>query len=252
MGLIMKVNIFILSYKKIKIAKLDNCYKYLLCGSSNYQVPNNSCDLIKCDNDGENISKKNEFYSELTGIYWAWKNSSQDIIGFVHYRRFLVNNRIFHRPINQKKIKKILNNFDIILRNNKKIGTTVLENTINSIGEENYNILKQIIFENFSDYYPYFLKVMSEERLAANNIFITSQELFSDYCSFLFSVCMECEKKIDLDKIPQNIRRIFGYIGERLLITWVYKNKLRVYYNTMYNTEWKKFLKLKLLHKTEK
>ena len=39
------------------------------------------------DNEGDNISAKNPFYCELTGMYWAWKNLNADYIGLVHYRR---------------------------------------------------------------------------------------------------------------------------------------------------------------------
>ena len=37
------------------------------------------------DNTGDNISAKNPMYSEMTGLYWAWKNLSCDYIGLVHY-----------------------------------------------------------------------------------------------------------------------------------------------------------------------
>lgn len=44
------------------------------------------CDVR--DNMGENISEKNNIYSECTALYWMWKNAPKtDYIGLCHYRR---------------------------------------------------------------------------------------------------------------------------------------------------------------------
>ena len=40
------------------------------------------------DDTGVSISEKNRYYSELTGIYWVWQNTSHDITGCCHYRRY--------------------------------------------------------------------------------------------------------------------------------------------------------------------
>ena len=43
------------------------------------------------DRGDDHISDLNPYFSELTGLYWAWKNLKSDYIGLVHYRRYLAN-----------------------------------------------------------------------------------------------------------------------------------------------------------------
>ena len=45
------------------------------------------------DDEGDNIADKNGVFNEMTAIYWVYKHlielGNPDVIGFVHYRRFL-------------------------------------------------------------------------------------------------------------------------------------------------------------------
>ena len=94
------VAIFVLYYKEGKLVTENNYYHPIMAGNS---LVNSSSPWMG-DDTGDNISIKNRYFSELTGIYWAWKNTSFPITGFCHYRRFFTT-----RPLTKtEKIKQFL------------------------------------------------------------------------------------------------------------------------------------------------
>jgi len=82
----MSVKIFTMTHKKFD-APNDKMYVPLHVGRAMSE------DLgYLGDNTGENISDMNCYYSELTGVYWIWKNYHEsDYVGVCHYRRYLIN-----------------------------------------------------------------------------------------------------------------------------------------------------------------
>ncbi|MBQ0066990.1 MAG: DUF4422 domain-containing protein [Phascolarctobacterium sp.] len=65
----------------------DEMFMPLFVGAEGKENWGNEKDVVG-DNSGDNISIKNPFYCELTGLYWAWKNLNCDYIGLSHYRRY--------------------------------------------------------------------------------------------------------------------------------------------------------------------
>ena len=80
------------------------------------------------DNTGNNISLKNPYFCELTGLYWAWKNLEAENIGLVHYRRYFTNkkkipkeeNEKFKIVLTQNETEELLKKTDIILPKKRK------------------------------------------------------------------------------------------------------------------------------------
>jgi hypothetical protein len=57
------------------------------------------------DDTGDQISERNEFYSELTILYWLWKNFDRTQMkywGIVHYRRYFCLDNTIGRLSNKK------------------------------------------------------------------------------------------------------------------------------------------------------
>ena len=60
------------------------------------------------DDQGENISAKNRSFCELTGLYWAWRNSPAPVLGMAHYRRYLAEPGLLMRRKLRKKEPRAL------------------------------------------------------------------------------------------------------------------------------------------------
>ena len=70
------------------------------------------------DNQGKNISIKNDSFCELTALYEGIYNFDYDVIGLVHYRRYFADSSLKHKKNfnNIIKAETIENNW--ILYNN--------------------------------------------------------------------------------------------------------------------------------------
>lgn len=88
------IKIIVATHKKYKMP-VDEIYLPMHVGADGKE----SLGYIK-DNSGDNISYKNPYFCELTGLYWAWKNINADYIGLVHYRRHFIMKK--NQKINSK------------------------------------------------------------------------------------------------------------------------------------------------------
>lgn len=220
-------------------------YQPLLVGAN---VNKGSKDYLR-DNKGDNISDKNPYYSELTGIYWLWKNCSDKNLGISHYRRYfadystygqmvftglIVNNL---KPIEQNQLDKYLLQYDwIVSQPMKMVQPTVIEQFCSIHSLEDLKTTKKIIQGIYPEYIEDFNVVMHSHKASFYNMFYTHSGELDSYCKWLFNILFEAEKQIDVSHYDGYQRRLFGFLGERLFNVWLHHRKARVKYLPVYNT----------------
>ena len=186
------------------------------------------------DNTGDNISKKNKNYCELTGIYWAWKNLKADYIGLCHYRRYFTNGNALSSKNKKRKIlsskdyEKILKECAIILPDKRKYYIeTLASHYAHSHQKKDLDITKKIIQENHPQYATAMDMVLNRTWAHMFNMFVMRKDYFDLYCDWLFDILFELERRIDISKYDASEARVFGYISELLLDVWIETNKFQ-------------------------
>ena len=173
------------------------------------------------DNTGDNISIKNPYFCELTGIYWAWKNLDSDYIGLVHYRRYFSDcNKIpkteeekFKVVLNSEELNKKLENVDIILPKQRNYYIeNIYDHYKHTMYIEPLDITGEIIKEKYSEYLAEFENLKKNKKMHAFNMFIMKKNYFDEYCTWLFDILFELEKRTDVSQYDTFHARFFGRI----------------------------------------
>lgn len=238
--------IYIITHKRFREYFVDEKhYQVLHVGLNTNAFP----EYLR-DDTYENISNKNANFCELTGLYWIWKNSGEDdsdITGLVHYRRYFTTRlddilytyfRKKPKVLNYKRIEKSLKHYDIILPIPERICRTVRQSYIDMHNEEDLCLTREAISEICEEYLDSFDAVMNSHKYYYANMMVCSKKILDEYSEWLFSVMFCLEKKIDIDKYPDDYqKRVFGFLSERLLQVWVYHNRLKVKEFPAFNTE---------------
>lgn len=187
------------------------------------------------DNTGDNISSKNPYYCELTGLYWAWKNLDADYIGLCHYRRYFstckklpkTEAEKFKVVLSSDQAEGLLSNADIILPKKRNYYIeTIYNHYKHTMYIEPLDITGDVLREKYPEYVKEFEGLKHTTKMHAFNMFIMKKELLDQYCTWLFDVLGEVEKRVDSSQYSDFHKRFFGRISERLLDVWIRTNKL--------------------------
>ena len=220
----MNIKILVAAHKRCEMPK-DDVYLPVQVGKALHP----DSDLgYQPDNDGENISEKNPYYSELTAVYWAWKNLETDYIGLAHYRRYL------GRKHGKDKWKCLLTsedarilclNHDIILPQKRRY---YIESLWSHYGHTHdiahLEKTKAVIAKDYPEYLPAFNKVMKRTWGHMFNMFIMKKSCADEYCEWLFDILFKIETQTDFSGMSAFDAHLFGRISELLLDVWIETN----------------------------
>lgn len=186
------------------------------------------------DNTGDNISSKNPYYCELTGLYWAWKNLECDYLGLAHYRRhFTAKSHLFNRDkfdtiLTSKQLTPLLEKYDVVLPKKRNyMIESVYDHYVHTHYPEPLDETEKIIAEFYPEYSDAYEKVMKRKKAHMFNMYIMKKTLSDNYCQWLFDILEKLESRIDITDYNAFQARLYGRISELLLDVWIEKNGIR-------------------------
>lgn len=238
------VMVYVITHKDYPYLIKDSIHQVLQVGTE----INGNLNIGLCDNDGENISSKNQYYLELTGIYWAWKNSKKyDYIGTQAYRRDF--------NLSKDDIVSILKDNDIIA-SPIELGTSVYDNYKSCHIINHLDFCSKIIDDLYPEYKGKFNDfAKTQTKLYIGCGCITSYENYDKINKFIFDVLFEFEKRSGIsdyngwlehakqsgqtsmpkDHEKRGVKpyeyqaRLFGFLYERLFTFFVHVNNQKVF-----------------------
>ena len=220
-----KVQIYVMAHKKFD--EPDNAiYVPMQVGSALHD----ELGYLRDDVD-DNISVKNPFYNELTGLYWMWKNDlKNDVIGLCHYRRYFLNKN--GELLSEGEINNILKSYDIIvstkLHSSEK---NIYDSYVEKHKEQDLVLTRKAIEKKSPEFLDYYDAVMNDHEMYFGNLIIAGSGIVKEYAEWLFGILGDVEANMDLSGYNEYDCRVYGFIAERLLMVWIRKKKLRVYEN---------------------
>lgn len=182
--------------------------------------------ILDCE--GEHISGKNGNYSELTGLYWLWKNRlcgqwSADPAGYYglcHYRRIL--------ELSDDDVLRLEDNgVDAVLPYPMPYEPDIEAHHRRYIKEGDWGALLRALGEVSPEYAAIFPDILAQPYLYNYNIMIAKKEVLAGYCSWLFPI-LERVEELSVPRGAERSDRYIGYMGETLATLYFMANRDRM------------------------
>lgn len=204
--------VILIATHKPSVLLQDPMYQPIHCGRAVSHLNSKDLEWMKHhtigDNTGDNISHLNQYFCELTAIYWAWKNYSQlgspERIGLCHYRRYFMDIGLDNEitaPIHYL---------------NKTISQQFCQHHASKELNKAISLLpSQEIRKDAEEY-------LSQNKGYFFNMFVFPRNLFFEYCNILFYLLFQLFKDSSWDSLDPYQRRMPGFLAERLTGAFIY------------------------------
>ncbi len=181
-------------------------------------------ECIFFDNEGENISCLNRHFSELTGMYWLWKNGKEDVVGLEHYRRRFILPKGWQWLFDDGQV-------DVILPVPLYVASSLEGNYLFRHDPHPWNAMIDCL-KNDVGMYEQAKKFFGENGcFSPCNMLIAKREVVDDLCSWMFPILLKVVDEVgELPDEYQN--RYAGFLSERLIsfFFYYYADKYKVVY----------------------
>lgn len=201
-----------------------NCFKNHLHRASQFDQRNLMCGAISLtsyekqelanqtfvfDDTGDNISHLNRYLGDLTGLYWAWKNTQDLWVGTNQYRRMWDTQHI-------NSLKFDSDTLYVLQR--VEFDQSAYDQYVHWHGQFGMTLADQAVASGKIDL-PHWDQLKHINYLHCNNMFFAHRSLFNLVCEKLFAVIFALHESVAhlLPSAPANQTRTLAFLAERIL-----------------------------------
>ena len=224
------VKIIIAAHKECDLPR-DEIYLPLFVGAAGhrgeegFEIPAG----FTPDDTGDNISDKNPYYCELTGLYWAWKNLDEDYIGLAHYRRLwgrkgskeapferVLTREGFERLIDEHRDMKV-----IVPKKRRYFIESLASHYEHTHNKAHLKTARDIISERCPEYLDSCDRVFKQTWGYMFNMAIMDRDALDQYCRWLFPILDELPERTETADLSAFDARFPGRVAEILFNVWL-------------------------------
>lgn len=197
--------------------------------------PRRVANILDCD--GENISAKNGNYSELTALYWIWRNrlgggstdslgsdpsgsAGNEYYGLSHYRRIL--------ELTEDDVLRLVDNgVDVVLPYPMPYEPDIEEHHKRYLKEADWKAVRRAVQELQPGYAKAFEGILKQKYFYNYNIILARKEVLKEYCDWLFPI-LERVEELSIPRGAERSDRYIGYVGETFTTLYFLSQKMRL------------------------